>query len=59
MPYGPHTEATGQRMLGALGVASVDDLFSDIPAAPRIGIDLPDRSPSSSWRLSPGAGGHE
>ena len=35
MPYGPHTEGDRARMLASLGVASVDDLFSDIPAALR------------------------
>ena len=46
MPYGPHTEGDRARMLASLGVASVDDLFSDIPAALRAsGIDLPGPEP--------------
>ena len=31
--YGPHTPADRQQMLAALGIDSVDALFSDIPAA--------------------------
>jgi glycine dehydrogenase subunit 1 len=46
MPYGPHTDGDRQRMLASLGVESVDDLFSDIPAALRAsGIDLPGPEP--------------
>ena len=37
MSYSPHTEADRARMLDAVGVASVDDLFGDIPAAVRAG----------------------
>ena len=37
MTYSPHTEADRARMLDAVGVASVDDLFVDIPAAVRAG----------------------
>ena len=33
MPYGPHTAADRARMLGALGLTSVDQLFEDIPQA--------------------------
>ncbi len=32
MAYGPHTAADRERMLAALGVGSVDELFDDIPA---------------------------
>lgn len=32
MAYGPHTPADRRRMLDTLGMASVDDLFADIPA---------------------------
>ena len=32
MAYGPHTPADRQRMLAALGLDSVDELFADIPA---------------------------
>jgi glycine dehydrogenase subunit 1 len=31
MPYGPHTSDDRARMLAALGIASVDELFADIP----------------------------
>jgi glycine dehydrogenase subunit 1 len=40
--YGPHTDADRQQMLGALGIDSIDALFSDIPAGVRAdGLDLP------------------
>ncbi len=32
MPYGPHVADDRARMLATIGVASVDDLFEDIPA---------------------------
>ncbi len=35
MTYSPHTEADRDRMLEAVGVDSVDDLFADIPSAVR------------------------
>jgi len=35
MAYSPHTSADRERMLATIGVASVDDLFADIPAAVR------------------------
>ncbi len=42
MPYGPHTGEDRARMLGALGLTSVEPLFADIPAAVRAhGLDLP------------------
>jgi glycine dehydrogenase subunit 1 len=42
MSYSPHTAADRERMLAAIGVASVDDLFADIPAAVRATrFDLP------------------
>ena len=42
MTYGPHTATDRERMLGALGLDSIDGLFSDIPAAMRAtGLDLP------------------
>jgi len=42
MSYSPHTAADRERMLAAIGVVSVDDLFADIPAAVRAtGFDLP------------------
>ena len=37
MTYSPHTEADRARMLEAVGVGSVDDLFADIPAGVRAG----------------------
>ncbi|HEY7464494.1 MAG TPA: aminomethyl-transferring glycine dehydrogenase subunit GcvPA [Candidatus Limnocylindria bacterium] len=42
MAYTPHTEADHRRMLDAVGVASIDDLFADIPEAVRAQrFDLP------------------
>ena len=35
MAYTPHTQADHERMLAAVGVASIEDLFADIPAAVR------------------------
>ncbi len=43
MTYSPHTDADRARMLDAIGVASVEDLFADIPAAVR----------ASAWDLPP------
>ena len=43
MAYGPHTPADRQRMLAALGMRSVDELFADIP----------ERLRSSPLRLDP------
>ena len=46
MPYGPHTADDRARMLGALGLTSVDQLFEDIPVALRAShLDLPDPEP--------------
>jgi glycine dehydrogenase subunit 1 len=40
--YSPHTPDDRQQMLAALGIASVDDLFADIPPSLRArGMDLP------------------
>jgi glycine dehydrogenase subunit 1 len=40
--YGPNTGGDRERMLGALGLDSIDGLFSDIPAGVRAqGLDLP------------------
>src|SRR3954468_15795493 len=33
MPYGPHTAGDRERMRAAIGVATVDELFADIPEA--------------------------
>jgi glycine dehydrogenase subunit 1 len=42
MTYGPHTATDRERMLGALGLDSIDGLFNDIPVAMRAsGLDLP------------------
>jgi glycine dehydrogenase subunit 1 len=42
MPYGPHTEADRAAMRSALGIASVAELFDDIPVAVRAaGLNLP------------------
>ena len=41
MTYSPHTEADHARMLEAVGVGSVEDLFADIPPAVR----------ASAWRV--------
>ncbi len=42
MAYGLHTPEDRARMLAAIGVASVDDLFADIPAPLRAhGLNLP------------------
>jgi glycine dehydrogenase subunit 1 len=46
MPYGPHTAADRSRMLGALGLTSVDQLFEDIPESLRASrLDLPEPEP--------------
>jgi glycine dehydrogenase subunit 1 len=46
MPYGPHTPDDRARMLAALGIASVDALFADIPEALRVSrLDLPEPEP--------------
>ena len=42
MAYSPHTSADHERMLAAIGVDSIEDLFADIPAAVRASaFDLP------------------
>jgi glycine dehydrogenase subunit 1 len=46
MPYGPHTTADRQRMLDALGISDIDELFSDIPADLRASpLRLPEPEP--------------
>ena len=48
-PYIPNTDDDRRQMLDAAGVASVDDLFSDIPTAFRIdGLNLHPLSPKWS-----------
>jgi glycine dehydrogenase subunit 1 len=43
MTYSPHTDADRARMLSAVGVGSVEDLFADIPASVR----------ASAWDVPP------
>jgi glycine dehydrogenase subunit 1 len=46
MPYGPHAPADRERMLSALGIQSVDELFADIPEELRASpLALPDPEP--------------
>src|SRR6476646_4811757 len=46
MPYGPHTADDRGRMLAALGLTSVDQLFEDIPVELRASrLDLPEPEP--------------
>ena len=46
MPYGPHTPGDRERMLAALGISGVDELFDDIPTELRsAGLDLPEPEP--------------
>src|SRR3954465_9434573 len=46
MPYGPHTASDRQRMLAALDIETVDELFADIPVALRASqLNLPDPEP--------------
>jgi len=46
MPYGPHTPGDRDRMLAAIGIGSVDELFADIPERLRAsGLDLPPPEP--------------
>jgi glycine dehydrogenase subunit 1 len=46
MPYGPHTASDRERMLASLGIATVDELFADIPQALQASrLDLPEPEP--------------
>jgi glycine dehydrogenase subunit 1 len=46
MPYGPHTSDDRERMLAALGISSVDELFADIPESLRTSeLRLPEPEP--------------
>src|SRR6186997_1731341 len=46
MPYGPHTDDDRAQMLATIGVASIDELFADIPAELRASpLDLPEPEP--------------
>src|SRR3990172_4602399 len=54
MPYGPHTAPDRERMLTALGLATVDELFADIPAALRatpLRLDPPEPEMALASRL--------
>ncbi len=54
MPYGPHAAEDRARMLETIGVASVDELFEDIPQALRAGplaLDDPEPELELSSRL--------
>ena len=51
MPYGPHTPDDRARMRAALGIESIEELFSDIPPAVRARrLDLP--GPETELELS-------
>jgi len=50
MPYVPHTDADIGEMLETLGVASIEDLFHEIPSALRVS-DLPLPGPLSEQEL--------
>ena len=59
MAYGPHTPADRQRMLAALGMESVDELFADIPEplrASALKLDPPEPEQLLMSRLSGLAG---
>ena len=59
MAYGPHTPADRERMLAALGMASVDELFADIPEALRsspLRLDPPEPEQALMARLADLAG---
>jgi glycine dehydrogenase subunit 1 len=52
MAYGPHTPQDRAQMLAAIGVASVDELFRDIPADLRAsGLNLPPPESESELTL--------
>ena len=52
MPYGPHTADDRERMLAALGLTSVDELFEDIPAELRASPARPARQPEPELELA-------
>jgi glycine dehydrogenase subunit 1 len=55
MPYGPHTAEDRARMLETIGIASVDELFEDIPAGLRAGplrLDPPEPEMDLAARLA-------
>ncbi|PKO73821.1 MAG: glycine dehydrogenase, partial [Betaproteobacteria bacterium HGW-Betaproteobacteria-17] len=47
MPFIPHTEEDVSAMLGAIGAASIEELFDEIPPALKTGKlkDVPDGLP--------------
>ncbi|MGZ6272908.1 MAG: aminomethyl-transferring glycine dehydrogenase subunit GcvPA [Candidatus Limnocylindrales bacterium] len=54
MAYGPHTDQDRATMLAAIGVASLDELFSDIPSSLRasgLGLPVPESEVELSDRL--------
>src|SRR4051794_4883163 len=55
MPYGPHTADDRSRMLAAIGISSVDELFEDIPEslqASGLRLDPPEPELELSARLA-------
>ena len=59
MAYGPHTDSDRAKMLETVGVASIDDLFADIPAALRaseLKLDPPEPELDLAARLQALAG---
>ena len=59
MPYGPHAADDRAKMLATIGIASVDELFTDIPQALRAGplaMDGPEPELELSARLEGLAG---
>jgi glycine dehydrogenase subunit 1 len=49
MPYGPHTASDRERMLAALGLTDIEELFSVIPAALRASpLRLPEPEPEQA-----------
>jgi glycine dehydrogenase subunit 1 len=59
MAYGPHTAADRERMLAALGMSSVDELFADIPPELRaspLRLDPPEAEQDLMARLGALAG---
>jgi glycine dehydrogenase subunit 1 len=57
--YGPHTPADRERMLATLGMASVDELFADIPEALRsspLRLDPPEAEQQLMARMAALAG---
>src|SRR3954462_8059790 len=59
MPYGPHTADDRSRMLAAIGISSVDELFEDIPeslGASGLRLDPPEPELQLAARLQALAG---